>query len=247
MPISSLGDLSPHSWFKADGTVLEAISGSDAAEDGDGVERWSDASGNGRHADQATSSKRPTYQTNEYNGLPCIRFDGTDDFLRTAAFTQDDQPSTLIAVAKSGQSSSSGAVYVVGAQASGKRNQVLQDGSRWIANAGSNLNAALGSVNTSKLQVLVVVFNGASSKIRVDATETTGNPGAEGTTGHTLGANQFGTGLFLGDICEVAFFSGELTSTNITDTEAHLNEKWGLFCRHRRRSSLQAVKRSAVY
>jgi len=49
--------------------------------DGDAVGTWSDLSGNGNDATQATASNKPTFQTNELNGLPSIQFDGVDDFL----------------------------------------------------------------------------------------------------------------------------------------------------------------------
>lgn len=52
-------------WFKAD-----AITG---LSDGDPVSTWADSSTNGRDATQ-TGGNRPTYETNELNGLPGVRF-----------------------------------------------------------------------------------------------------------------------------------------------------------------------------
>jgi hypothetical protein len=69
----------PHSgdlvaWYRAD-----AISGlADAAS----VATWEDQSGNGRHLVQATGAAQPTYQTNEINGEPVVRFGGTDDVMQ---------------------------------------------------------------------------------------------------------------------------------------------------------------------
>jgi hypothetical protein len=45
------------------------------------VVTWSDSSGNGYDATQATAGQRPLFRSNVLNGLPVIRFDGTDDFL----------------------------------------------------------------------------------------------------------------------------------------------------------------------
>ncbi len=45
------------------------------------VGSWDDASGNGNHAQQATSGKRPILKTNILNGHPVVRFDGSDDIL----------------------------------------------------------------------------------------------------------------------------------------------------------------------
>jgi hypothetical protein len=60
-------------WWKAD-----AITG---LSDGAAVGTWSDSSGLGNDATEGTGGFQPTYQTNEVNGLPCVRFDGTDDRL----------------------------------------------------------------------------------------------------------------------------------------------------------------------
>lgn len=49
--------------------------------DGDPVATWEDSSSNNNDATQGSAGNRPTYQTNEINGLPVVRFDGSNDFL----------------------------------------------------------------------------------------------------------------------------------------------------------------------
>lgn len=48
---------------------------------GDAVSSWDDRSSNANNATQATSSNKPSYQTNIQGGQPAIRFDGTNDSL----------------------------------------------------------------------------------------------------------------------------------------------------------------------
>ncbi len=60
------------SWLKAD--LLNLTNGA-------AVTTWTDSSGKNNSPTQSTSSKRPTFQTNQINGLPALRFDGTDDTL----------------------------------------------------------------------------------------------------------------------------------------------------------------------
>ncbi len=64
--------------------------------DGDPVSTWSDRSSSANNA-TGSGTARPTYQTNEINGNPCIRFDGTNDVfsLGTSAGLQ---PSTLSSI-----------------------------------------------------------------------------------------------------------------------------------------------------
>lgn len=45
------------------------------------ISQWNDKSGNGRHAIQPTTASQPTRVSNVMNGLPAVRFDGSDDFI----------------------------------------------------------------------------------------------------------------------------------------------------------------------
>jgi hypothetical protein len=51
-----------------------------ATADGTAIALWQDQSGNFNHLAQPTSGARPVVKTNQINGLPCVRFDGVDDF-----------------------------------------------------------------------------------------------------------------------------------------------------------------------
>ena len=59
-------------WLKADALSLSNNSPVDA---------WADSSGSGNGVMQNTGMKRPTFKTNQLNGLPVVRFDGIDDTL----------------------------------------------------------------------------------------------------------------------------------------------------------------------
>lgn len=74
-------------WLKADAGVTK--DGSDF------VSNWADQSGNGYDAVQATGSNQPKYVANVLNGQPCIRFDGSDDFLISNITSSYPQPITI--------------------------------------------------------------------------------------------------------------------------------------------------------
>ena len=66
-------------WLKADAiTTLN---------DNDPVAIWADDSGNSYNLTQGTTANQPTYQTNEINGKPIIRFDGSNDNLMRKPFS----------------------------------------------------------------------------------------------------------------------------------------------------------------
>jgi len=54
--------------------------------DGAAVAQWNDLSGNGRHLAQATGGSQPLYKAKGLNGLPCVRFDGSNDYMDCTAF-----------------------------------------------------------------------------------------------------------------------------------------------------------------
>jgi hypothetical protein len=78
-------------WDPLDGTIRRPLfwgkaRGETAYNDNDPVPSFTDFSGNGNHAVQATLAKQPTFKKNILNGLPVLRFDG-GDFLITPAFS----------------------------------------------------------------------------------------------------------------------------------------------------------------
>jgi len=60
------------------------VGSTNAVNSGDAVGRWEDLSGQGKHATQATSTKRGTYNPTGCGGKPGVTFDGVDDVLSTA-------------------------------------------------------------------------------------------------------------------------------------------------------------------
>jgi hypothetical protein len=77
-------------WLKADALGLS---------DGTSVSSWTDSSGNGNHAVQATGARQPIYKTSIINGKAVVRFDGSDDVL-IAPTTIGTGPHTIFAVAR---------------------------------------------------------------------------------------------------------------------------------------------------
>jgi hypothetical protein len=59
-------------WLRADAGVTSS---------GALVSQWSDQSGTGTNAAQATATRQPTLIANAINGLPALGFDGVDDFM----------------------------------------------------------------------------------------------------------------------------------------------------------------------
>jgi hypothetical protein len=156
---------------------------------GAGVSTWADKSGNARDLLQGTDASRPALQADG-----SILFDGVNDFLKTAGFTFN-QPETVYLLAK--QVTFTAGEYVFDGNA-GNDLSFNQTGASptvtQYAGGGGDVNA-----NTNWLidtyAAIAIIFNGASSLIRVNnVTVSGGNPGAANAGGFTLGSNSSGTG-----------------------------------------------------
>jgi hypothetical protein len=125
-------------------------------------------------------------------GSQQVLWDGSDDFLKTGAFTLD-QPLTQIMVVKQ-VTWTSGDVFISGVDGTNE----CQIGQR---NATPELQLYAGSLvagNTglavATYGVVSAVFNGASSRLQVNlGTATTGDPGAQNMGAVTLGAASGGS------------------------------------------------------
>ena len=86
-------------WLDANeaSTLLTEVGGSTAVSMSGAVAQWSDRSGNGRHASQATSGARPILATSAGNSRRCVRFDGVDDFLTGTHGAGSNSAHTVIA------------------------------------------------------------------------------------------------------------------------------------------------------
>lgn len=172
-----------------------------------------DKSNNGNHLIQATEAKRPVYLTNQANGHPALRFDGTDDYLKAAPFTLT-QPSEIFLVLNlisddaggrilDGNAGNSMTLYMT-------TNAIKVE--QYVTQAGAQINISPGSWKL--LQALYTNVAGASL-LRVNGgSPSYGTPGLGTPGGFTLAA--FGAGVACGniDVAELVVYSPPIGDTD---------------------------------
>jgi hypothetical protein len=208
-------------WLKAD-----AITG---LVDGDPVATWEDAHTSNKDLTQATSAARPTYQTNELNGLPIVRFDGTDDWMTNTGFTLA-QPTTVFIVFVPRLVNSSSQVFVYDGLGGNRQALFWQADDRLRYYAGTVIDSST-AVTQDAEQLVTVVFNGASSGIEINgAAGSAGNAGAQGFSSTiNLGAQQSGAADFAQiDVAEFLVYDTALSAGDRDSVESYLTTKWGL-------------------
>lgn len=214
-------------WFKADSGVF-SDAGSTPATNGDTVQQWNDQSGNAIHSSQATSGSRPTYRTNQINGLPAIDF-ATSKWM---AFTEQSLTDfSIFVVAKQGSVSTTKTI-IGGTDNTTKIN--LRFESFAVRNSQHTIQSFEEAPTTDYVQICVNHSEsaGGTTTLRVDECQT----GTPDTGTATLGVSHLGARLnsgtateFLnGLIAEVIIYNTSLSATDRAAIEAYLRNKYAL-------------------
>lgn len=199
-------------WLKADALALN---------DNDAVASWTDSSGLGNHAVQATEAAKPTYKTAIVNGKPVLRFDGTDDFMAAPAITAASGM-TCFCVGKVTLATNFGMFFVLNGAAFELRQNSTLGTAQLFAGAGTvNGTDALGwhvysfSSNGSNLSQLWT--DGTSNGTRADG-PVCGTPAIGARLAAVLPMN--------GDIAECLLYDSSLSVANRQSIEAYLKAKY---------------------
>lgn len=208
-------------WLKAD-----AITGK---VDADPLPQWDDASGNARHATEATNP--PTYKTAILNSLPVVRFDGVNDKLTVAGITNNDATRTFFAVVKGTGSGVGQRFWTLGASdaALGTSNSATQY--FYYANDPGHAVNQLGG-NGTVFAVICLRYNSAASMDFFVGTgaATNINPWdtyQSGTSPLIIGSA--GAVEFLnGDFAELIVYDSALSEADRASVRDHLRTKYAL-------------------
>jgi chitodextrinase len=183
-------------WLKADSLSLA---------DGDPVATWADSSTEADDATQGTAGNRPTYQTNEINSLPIVRFDGTDDFLTVTKGAYATW--TIFFVAKNGDTSP-GYMLAAGTDTTAIISEFAAGDWQFFNNPGT---VDIGDTSTSVFQII---------------STTSGQGGNSGTW--RVGADLASGAPWAGDIAEIIIYDTVLSAPNQTIVMTYLQDKYGL-------------------
>ena len=215
-------------WLKADaGLWQDSVGGTPAVADGDVVGAWEDQSGQSNDASQATTSKKPLLKTGIVNGRDVVRFDGADDWLKTGSFARS-QPSHVFAVIQ--QISWTGEDRLWDSVSAVNGLMAYQ----WSVSPGLKMYSGAGLGDNSGLAigtfgVLSCLYNGASSVLRINGNEQTGNAGANAGNGITLGAAQVLTVSMNGDFAELLVYDAALSTADRQAMETYLNARFAVY------------------
>lgn len=214
-------EISTSFWYAGDDALQDfAVSG----------KKWVGRSGNGEIAYTTASSNVPS--TGTLDGHTTLIFDGTADFFKdTIALSQ---PVTVYMVMKQITWTSDDMVFSGGGTGGGDVGLCRQRGTTPELNiySGTGWAADNTDLTVNTWAILRVVFNGASSSIRVNnETATTGNAGTGNLIRFTIGAycaTNEGLDYFSNiEVAEIIGFAGGIVSAdNDTNIMAYCKSKY---------------------
>lgn len=218
-------------WLKSDFGVF--TSGSD-------VIQWADMSGNNQHATQPTGGNRPTLTNDAIFGNPAISFNGTSqNLILPSGFADFTAGASIFAVSRpTGMPSATPVILDFSTGSAASNNLTLQEApSTTISLKAYNSTTASTLSSTSGLtqnifQMFEAIHNGAGTgTIFTNATQ-----GATGSlqnllnitrTTNYVGRSGGGTPLYYqGDLAEVFVYNRGLTSSERTNVESYLMQKY---------------------
>lgn len=203
-----------------------------------GVQQWADLSGNGRHLIQNTTNNQPLYNSVTLNNRPTITFDGSNDSLRTAAFTVA-QPFTYFVIFRFESAYVSGAPRIIdaGNSATHRAGEVYRQAANDIRMYNSpNLGIVVGNVvpagQVQQFNVWDFQFSGATSRLRyrTNVYTATATIGGNSLLRLTVGADSNATAVTNSNIsvAELLVFSRSMPTDEAATIRRYLGMKYGL-------------------
>jgi hypothetical protein len=210
-------------WLKADSLGLS---------DGTAVSTWTDSSGTGNNATQATGVNQPIFKTNIVNGKPTVRFDGSNDSL---TFSSSPADTSVFVVASLGVAPASQTAYApftvfgTGTPLAGIDLTCRLTGTNWGVYVGSDLSSGEDLVNGT-FNIIEATTSGAGTVIyRNGVQKATSGSRSNGDGSTAQIASQTGSSRwFNGDIAEILIYDSVLSQIDRTNVEKYLSAKYAI-------------------
>jgi hypothetical protein len=220
-PVSVAGS-NLFAWYNSVYTYSDSLMQTQCV-NGDQARWWKDLSGNGLHYPQATQANRGTFNANQINGQPAIKFNGTSNYYQISFGSTLSNPVIIIVGMVPTLLSGYGAIYD-GITLGNRCNldQYNTAGQGYLAGStGGNVG---GMFTAGSWFANNVLWNGSSTVWHVNGgTDSTGiNTGTSAITGLTLGASYAPASYSNAYIAEVIVCKSTLTSGQRAALDAYV-------------------------
>jgi hypothetical protein len=206
-------------WLKAD-----AIQPNDASQgrifgSNAFVARWNDQSGNRQYSTQTAAASQPRYLANDLNGLPTVKWDGTNQFLRGAVSTT---VKTIFAVCKKdAEATTLDGLFC--ASPSQDTQNIRGNATNWAAPGGAPATNGADFPNTGQVRVNGANASAHNGQWHILMEESAASPVFTYQLGQT-----FMNRSLNGRIAEVIIYDRALTQQEADAVGSYLADKYAL-------------------
>lgn len=191
------------------------------------VARWEDKSGNGRHATQSTSAKRPVRSVAQVNGLDALTFDGTDDKLIYSGPSQSE--ATIFAVVRKAD----GVSQYQGLFAFAKTYAIysrLGSGNWGVYNVTGGQDNPSGITLAAGTTYALTARRTSSNRFLYTNGSLSATVAGDSFSGYAdiIGADADNSQVHNGEICELLAYTSSLSDADRGQVESYLMTKWGV-------------------
>lgn len=195
--------------------------------DGDPVATWPDMSGNSFDATQGVAASRPLYKIGIVNGLPTVRFDGTNDYLSEAGYSIP-LPCTFFVVGAA--LGGAGILRTLFGSTSAAIELRASATNTWDYAYTAVAAIVNGAVVLSQYRLLEVSLAAAYEEFWINGASIGSAAVAPLAPALArLGANQTPARYLNGDLAEVIVYASQLSTAQRQQVEAYLRAKYNLW------------------
>ncbi len=225
-------------WYEANVGVY-SDAGTTLATNGQTVQQWNDQSGAGKHLSQATSAKRPTFNTGVQNNLSGISFvSGNGQFLATATIALGGTTASVFAVIKGSTppADNRGVSFIGGADAndfSTTTSSIIfyYPTTTSVLALSNGVNLSTGAVTNGAFTQIGSIFDGTNHTMYIGGTAQTavGDTNTFGATGKFgVGGQPNGNSPLDGTILELIITSNAVSAANRANIKSYFTTKWAV-------------------
>lgn len=193
------------------------------------VSSWTDVSGNGRHAVQATSANQPIFHAGSVTDA-YVRFDGVNDRLLTTAFASPlaQDFTVVMAVRWVAVPTDTLGDSIISSSTSGFLIQarIASAVDRLQVFAGNTLTHSGVTLVNNQWYIISVHVSGSTTTVRINGQVVSGNVGAAALDALVIGSNGSGTGTSSIDVNAIKIIAGVLAE--LGDVEQALADRVGV-------------------
>lgn len=193
------------------------------------VSAWADKSGNGRSVVQATVLSRPSYLTNQLNGLAGIKFNGSHT-LGGPTIVTGDTPWTIFAVGRKDSNANNAAWFCLAADKSFGMSDSLSTSVPLYLNGNVAWRGYNGpALNLGESVRLTLTRSGTTTTaIRSGAADFVQSENiSAGPYGASIVGGQSVSVRCISTVFEIVLYDRVLSTTERQSVEAYLFAKWG--------------------